>query len=103
MIDGDGKAARTDGARESPRDIEAIELEDRAWVGRPPADRVVDAEPREDAAAVGAQQPLGAKIATDGDEAVLVGECGKEIEVAHQGGDLRSALTSPQSAARVPR
>jgi hypothetical protein len=80
LVDGEAELAGPDGAGQAARDVEAIEFEDGARLGRPPQDRIAFVVPREDAAAIGAQQRLGPQIAADGNEALFVRPVGLKDE-----------------------
>ena len=49
--------------------MEFVGKEHGPGIGRPPQDGLVFVVPREDAVAVGFEQPLGAQIAPDGEQA----------------------------------
>src|SRR6266849_1845666 len=58
--------------------MQAVQLEDRPRVRRPPANRLMLVVPREDARAIRLEQPFGAKVAADRDQAGFIGKLGKQ-------------------------
>jgi hypothetical protein len=55
-----------------------VQLEDRPGIGRPPANRVTLAVPRENAFTVGAKQTTRTKISPNPHETILIGGFGRQ-------------------------
>lgn len=101
-IDRDFKSSLTQRSRQATRHMKAVQLENPAWIGRPPSDRVDT--PGKDAAAIGQQKPLDGKVTSDRDEPVhasgmdgfsWVGE--PELLIQHdRGGNLGSQRPPPR-------
>src|SRR5262245_13719519 len=58
---------------ESLSRMEAVELENESWIGRPPEDRLASGVPGEDPHRVGGQQAVGGEIASRGEKPVSFG------------------------------
>jgi hypothetical protein len=75
-VDRDNKSALAKRAGQPARDVEAVQLEDRPRIGRPPADRIAFVIPGKDAAEIGRQQDVRPQVAADAHQAVGVGPFG---------------------------
>src|SRR5262249_6418425 len=91
------EAARAERTLQPPRDMQFVQLEDAARIGRPPQEGILWPEPREDTAAVGLQQSLLAQVASHGDQADRIRSL--RIEAQTSGHGIRSqaahSLTLP--------
>jgi hypothetical protein len=75
MVEGDAEGGSAEGASQAAGDMDLIEIEDGAWIGRPPGDGF--GAPGKDSGAIGGEETVDGEVAADGDETLGGGEFGR--------------------------